>query len=187
MAGANDAALVVAVSEAGALGSLPCAMLSVDRMRVELGRIRQQMDRSFSMNFFCHEPPDAGASGVQIGSALLGCPESTISDSHRSALHVATDADTALTNVFSGRPARGVMNCVMREVGPMVADAPPFPTAGVALAPLKAAAETDGKDDFTSLWSGQGARLFREMRAKALVRVLVEEAAQRFVALRRED
>ena len=86
------------------------------------------------------------------------------------------DDQTALTNVFSGRPARGIPNRVMREVGPISESAPAFPTAGGALAPLKVAAEAQGLDDFTPLWSGQAAPLGREIGAGELTRTLAAEA-----------
>jgi nitronate monooxygenase len=335
MAGANGSAMAIAVSEAGGLGSLPCAMLDADKVRAEIGVIRQQTDRPFNVNFFCHTPaaPDAqraaawkarlapyyrgfgldgsaeapavnrapfdvamceiveelrpkvvsfhfglpekallnrvkttgavvlssattveearwlaergcdaiiaqgyeagghrgmfltdavatqagtfallpqvvdavevpviaaggiadgrgvaaafalGASGVQVGTAYLFTPESLISDLHRAALRHASDDGTALTNVFSGRPARGLMNRVMREVGPMSADAPAFPTAGGALAPLKAKAEAEGSSDFSSLWSGQAASLAREVRAGELTRQLAADAQDCLSAL----
>jgi nitronate monooxygenase len=124
-----------------------------------------------------------GASGVQIGTAYLFTPESLISPLHRAALRVACDDQTALTNVFSGRPARGLMNRIMREVGPISDVAPVFPTAGNALAPLKAKAEASGVSDFSSLWSGQSASLGREIGASDLTRQLAEEAAQRLSLL----
>ena len=117
-----------------------------------------------------------GASGVQIGTAYLFTPESLISDLHREALRNVRDDQTALTNVFSGRPARGILNRVMREVGPISESAPAFPTAGGALAPLKVAAEAQGSDDFTPLWSGQAAPLGREIGAGELTRTLMAEA-----------
>lgn len=335
MAGANGSALAIAVSEAGGLGSLPCAMLNEDKMRAEAGNIRQQTAKPFSMNFFCHtvttptaaqqaawkdrlapfyaeyglDPadvppaairrafdegmcalvedikpnvvsfhfglPDAtllarvkatgarvlssattvkearwleengcdaiiaqgseagghrgmfltkdvtaqagsmallpqvvdavtvpviaaggiadgraiaaafalGAAGVQIGTAFLFTPQSLISDLHRAALHQATDDQTVITNVFSGKPARGMINRVIREVGPMSTDTPPFPTAGNALAPLKAKAEADGSGDFTSLWSGQAAALARDMDAGELTRSLASDAQKRLKSL----
>ncbi len=85
--------------------------------------------------------------------------------------------------VFSGRPARGLMNRVMREVGPMSDQAPAFPTAGRALAPLKAEAEAAENTDFTSLWSGQAARLGREIGAGDLTRELATDARRRLEAL----
>ncbi len=332
MAGANGSALAAAVSAAGALGSLPCAMLDAEKIRAEIGVIRQRTGAPLNLNFFCHTPPkpdpeaarawkdrlrpyyaelgldpeaeapavsrapfdettcrvveelrpeivsfhyglpeapllarvkaagckvlssattvaeaewleargcdaiiaqgseagghrgiflnddvfaqagtmalvpqvvDAvdvpviaaggiadgrgiaaafalGASGVQIGTAYLFTPESLVSDLHRAALKGARDDGTALTNIFSGRPARGILNRVMREVGPLTDAAPAFPTAGGALAPLKAAAEAKGSGDFTPLWSGQSARLGREMSAGDLTRVLSEEAGAHF-------
>ena len=96
-----------------------------------------------------------GAAGAQIGTAYLFTPESLITDLYRAALRAARDDQTALTNVFSGRPSRGLMNRVMREVGPMSDRAPAYPTAGRALAPLKARAEAAGSSDFSLLWSGR--------------------------------
>lgn len=132
-----------------------------------------------------------GAAGVQLGTAYLFTPESLITDLHRSALRDSHDDHTALTNVFSGRPARAIMNRIMREVGPMSDEAPPFPTAGGALAPLKASAEAAGAADFSSLWSGQSARLGREIGCGDLTRQLAASAQQRLEALtcshRRDD
>jgi nitronate monooxygenase len=95
---------------------------------------------------------------------------------HRAALRSARDNTTALTNVFTGRPARSVINRAVRELGPLTHDAPAFPLAGNALAPLKASAEAQGSSDFGSLWSGQAARLGREMPAGELTRTLAAEA-----------
>ncbi len=124
-----------------------------------------------------------GAAAVQIGTAYLFTPESLITDLHRAALRDARDDRTALTNVFTGRPSRGLMNRVMREVGPMSDAAPAFPMAGGALAPLKARAEAAGSTDFSMLWAGQAAPLGREIGAADLTRRLADEAAQRLAAL----
>lgn len=314
MAGANDAAMVIAVSGAGGLGSLPCAMLDVDGLRQQLETITAATQQPFNVNFFCHKverpspvqdalwseallpyykevgldvsepvagnsrepfseamcelveefkpavvsfhfglPEEAllmrvkatgckvmssattldeaiwlekkgcdvviaqgveagghrgmfrtsdvdaqssllvllpqiidavnvpviaaggiadrrgiaavqglGASGVQLGTAYLFCHESLISDLHRLAL-LDTPADsTALTNIFSGRPARGLINRVMREIGPICDSAPPFPAAGTKLTPLKSHHEKNASTDFSSLWSGEGYALTRE-------------------------
>ena len=120
-----------------------------------------------------------GASAVQLGTAYLFTPEATITPMHREALRTAKDDGTALTNLFTGRPARGLVNRVMREVGPLSADAPAFPTAGGALMPLKAKAEAAGSADFSSLWSGQAAALGREMGAGDLTRQLWTEVLER--------
>ncbi|MBO0765376.1 MAG: nitronate monooxygenase, partial [Hyphomicrobiaceae bacterium] len=292
MAGANASAMAIAVSEAGGLGSLPCAMLNAAKVRAEIGVIRQRTRRPINVNFFCHTPPNPdpqresawrarlnayyaelglaadaaapavararfdaatceiledlkpevvsfhfglpapallarvkaagcrvlssattveegrwlqergcdgiiaqgyeagghrgmfltrdiatqagilallpqvvdavkvpviaaggiadgrgiaaafalGASGVQVGTAYLFTPEATITDLHRAALRGAREDGTALTNLFSGRPARALVNRLMCEVGPISELAPAFPTAGGALGPLKAKA-----------------------------------------------
>ena len=124
-----------------------------------------------------------GASGVQIGSAYLRCPESKVTAAARTALAQAHDDSTVITNVMTGRPARGVANRVMREVGPISPDAPAFPHAATALGPLKAAAEKLGKVDFTNLWAGQALRMGREMPAAELTRSLAGAALARFGAL----
>ncbi|HEY7688069.1 MAG TPA: nitronate monooxygenase family protein [Dongiaceae bacterium] len=124
-----------------------------------------------------------GAAGAQVGTAYLFCPEANVASLHRAALKTARDDSTALTNLFTGRPARGIINRLMREVGPLSPDAPAFPTAGGALAPLKAAAEAKGSADFGSLWSGQAAALGREMPAGELTRHLAREAQARLKAL----
>jgi nitronate monooxygenase len=331
MAGAMDADLVIAASQGGALGSLPCAMLSVEKAREQINIIRQRVSAPVSMNFFCHKAVDAdpqreaawrrrlepyyrelgldpatpinaanrapfdavmcelveelkpevvsfqfglpdpallkrvkaagcvvissativkeaiwleengadaiiaqgaeagghrgmfltnniaeqpgtfalvpqvvdavkvpviaaggiadgrgiaaafalGAAGVQIGSAYLRCPESKVTASVRTALAQALDDSTVITNVMTGRPARAVMNRVMREIGPLSPDAPAFPHAATGLAPLKAAAEKLGKVDFTNLWAGQAIRLGREMPAAELTRALAGAALAR--------
>ncbi len=100
-----------------------------------------------------------GAAGVQVGTAYMLCPEATTSAVHRAALQNALQSDaaqhTALTTLFTGRPARGIVNRLMRELGPLHQAAPPFPTATAAIAPLRAAAEKQGLGDFSPLWSGQ--------------------------------
>jgi nitronate monooxygenase len=117
-----------------------------------------------------------GASGVQIGTAYLHCPESKITPPHRAALKDAKDDGTALTNLMTGRPARGFINRVMREIGPINPIAPEFPLAGGALAPLHAKAQSQGSGDFSSMWAGQAAPLGRDMPARALTEKLVSEA-----------
>jgi nitronate monooxygenase len=307
MAGAQGSAMAIAVSNAGGLGSLPCAMLAPDAMRKELAAIRAATDKPYNVNFFCHTqpPPDPaaeahwrevltpyyrefgidpatipagpgrlpfsseaadildefqpavvsfhfglpgealmqrvrrmgarilasattldealwlrergvdaiiaqgleagghrgmfltddlstqvgsfallrqvvqavdlpviaaggiadaegvaaamalGAAGVQAGTAYLLCPESTISQLHRKALASPEARHTAVTNLFTGRPARGIVNRVIRELGPVNAEVPAFPLATSAIAPLRAKAEAQGVDGFSPLWSGQ--------------------------------
>ncbi|MGI9075573.1 MAG: NAD(P)H-dependent flavin oxidoreductase [Bryobacteraceae bacterium] len=331
MAGAVLSDMVIAVSEAGGLGSLPCAMLSPDQMRAELTAIRRQTSRPININFFCHRPPqidpgreaawkqrlasyytelgldpeapvptssrtpfdsaacdlllefkpqvvsfhfglptkdllarvkstgakilssattveearwlesegcdaiiaqgyeagghrgmfldseistqvgtmalvpqvvdavkvpviaaggiaDArgilaafalGASAVQIGTAYLFCREAKISAAHRGALKHAKDNQTVLTNVFTGRPARGIINRIVREVGPMSDLAPEFPLAAVAIAPLRSRSEAMNSDDFVPLWSGQAAHLARELPAGEVTRQLAADTLKK--------
>lgn len=108
-----------------------------------------------------------GAAMVQVGTAYLFTPQARVPEAHRAALRAARDDATLVTNVFTGRPARGIATRLVREVGPLCADAPAFPTAGAALAPLRARAESRGRDDFTNLWAGQAAALARDRAAGA--------------------
>jgi nitronate monooxygenase len=325
MAGVQGSALAIAVSSAGGLGSLPCAMLGIDAMRQELEAIKAHTTRPFNVNFFCHEPPAAdagrekawrnaltpyyeemgldvasvaagpgrtpfsdaaadvlqtckpavvsfhfglpspalldrvrawgskilssattveearwleahgvdaviaqgleagghrgmflsndlskqlgtfallpqvidavslpviaaggiadangvaaalalGAAGVQVGTAYLLCPEATTSAVHRAALKNESARHTALTNLYSGRPARGIVNRLMKELGPISDVAPAFPLASTAIAPLRAKAESLGSGDFSPLWSGQNASGCKEVPAAELTRELV--------------
>ena len=120
-----------------------------------------------------------GASAVQIGTGYLLCPEAKISALHRDALRSPGALETALTNVFTGRPARGIVNRLVDEVGPLSAAAPGFPRATGAVLPLRGAAEAVGDTSFTSLWSGQAARLAVERSAGELTRLLAAGALER--------
>jgi len=113
-----------------------------------------------------------GAVAAQVGTAYLLCPEATTSAVHRAALSGDAARHTALTNLFTGRPARGIVNRVMRDLGPMRADLPPFPLASTAILPLRAAAEAKGSGDFSPLWAGQNAAGCRAVSAGALTRQL---------------
>ncbi|MCP2021119.1 UNVERIFIED_ORG: nitronate monooxygenase [Pseudomonas reinekei] len=329
MAGATNSSMVIAACNAGGLGSMPAAMLSIDQLREELKTIRQHTRRPINVNFFCHQPPtpdeqraqdwknllqpyyqelgadfdaptpvsnrapfddaacqvieefrpevvsfhfglpekslldrvkatgakvlssattveeavwleqhgcdaiiamgyeagghrgmflsddlssqvgtfalvpqvvdavkvpviaaggiaDArgvaaafmlGASAVQVGTAYLFTPEAKVSPSHHKALRTAKESETAVTNVFTGRPARGILNRVMRELGPMSTKAPAFPLAGGALMPLRA----KGEADFSNLWAGQAFTLGVELTTEALTRKLAEEGLARLL------
>lgn len=113
-----------------------------------------------------------GASGVQVGTAYLLCDEATTSDVHRVALKSPGARHTAVTNVFTGRPARGIVNRLMREVGPLSAVAPAFPLAAGAVTPLRVRAEAQGSGDFTPLWCGQHTSGCKEVPAADLTRAL---------------
>ena len=113
-----------------------------------------------------------GAAAAQVGTAYLSCPEATTSPVHRAALKAAGADLTALTNLFTGRPARGVVNRLMREIGPINAAAPAFPLASGAIAPLRAKAEARGSGDFTGMWAGQHIRRGPDLPAARLTREL---------------
>jgi len=327
MAGVQGSELAVAVSSAGGLGSLPCAMLSPDAIREELRAIRARTDRPFNVNFFCHVPPEPsaereagwraalspyyrefgieisaipdgqgrapfdrqaadlleafrpavvsfhfglpsaallgrvkgwgskilssattveearwleahgadaiiaqgldagghrgmflshdlstqvgtfallpqivravklpvvaaggiadatgvaaalalGAAGVQVGTAYLLCPEARTSAVHRAALKSGAARTTAVTNLFTGRPARAIVNRIVRELGPISAATPAFPLAVAAIAPLRSHAEKLDSGDFSPLWSGQNASGCREIPAADLTRELASK------------
>jgi len=124
-----------------------------------------------------------GAAGVQIGTAFLHTPEARISDTHRKALASSRDEDSVLTNVFTGRPARGLRNRIIDEVGPVSADAPAFPLATGYIGPLRARAEAAGSRDFSPLWTGQAGSLGRAMPAGELTVKLAEDALARLSVL----
>jgi nitronate monooxygenase len=114
-----------------------------------------------------------GAVAVQVGTAYLRCPEATTSPLHRAALRSTSSRHTAITRLFSGRPARGIVNRLIRELGAMNEVAPPFPLAASALAPLRARAESLGDDGFSPLWCGQNATGCLDVPAADLTRLLV--------------
>lgn len=115
-----------------------------------------------------------GADAVQIGTAYLCCPEATTSAIHRNALLSPQAGDTALTNLFSGRPARGIVNRVMRELGPISPSAPAFPLATAGITPLRAAAEKLGSGDFSPLWAGQNAKVIQSIPAGELTQRYID-------------
>jgi nitronate monooxygenase len=120
-----------------------------------------------------------GAAAVQIGTAYMLTPEAKVTPAHREALRHAGEHHTLLTTLFTGRPARGFVNRIMRDLGALNPTAPSFPLAVGALLPLKAKAEPTGSTDFTNLWSGQAASLAREMTAGELTRRLAAEALKK--------
>lgn len=113
-----------------------------------------------------------GAAGVSVGTGYLLCPEATTKSLHRAALKSDAAGRTAITNLLTGRPARGICNRIMRELGPMSDLAPPFPLAIAAITALRAKAEEQGRGDFSSLWSGQNASALKEIAAADLTRRL---------------
>jgi nitronate monooxygenase len=113
-----------------------------------------------------------GAAGAQIGTAYLLCPEATTSALHRAALKSDAARHTALTNLFTGRPARGIVNRVIRELGASNSTVPEFPLATSAITPVRAKAESQASGEFSPLWSGQNPSGCKEIPAAALTREL---------------
>lgn len=114
-----------------------------------------------------------GAAGVQVGTAYLCSHEASTSPVHRAALQSEAARHTAITTLFSGRPARGIVNRLMRELGPLHPAAPAFPTATAAIAPLRAHWERQGSGDFSPLWAGQNASGCRSAPAADITRSLL--------------
>ena len=151
-------------TQIGTFALLPQIVRAVDIPVIAAGGIADAKGVAAALSF--------GAIAAQLGTAFLLCPESLSGPIHRAALKGGAARHTALTNLFSGRPARGIVNRVMRELGPISALAPSFPTATTAIAPLRARAEALGLGDFTPLWSGQNNSGCKEIPAAELTRAL---------------
>jgi nitronate monooxygenase len=147
----------------GTFSLLPQVVDAVDVPVIAAGGIadRRGVEAAFAL----------GAAAVQVGTAYLFTPEARLAAVHRAALREA-DRPTALTNLFTGRPARGLVNRAMRDLGPLSDLAPSFPTAGTALGPLRQAAEAAGRDDFSPIWAGQSFPLARPTTTAELTRML---------------
>jgi nitronate monooxygenase len=154
-------------SQAGTIALLPQIVRAVKLPVIAAGGIADASGVAAAMAL--------GAAGVQIGTAYLLCPEATTSAVHRAALKSAAARHTALTNLFTGRPARGIVNRIMKELGPINTAVPAFPLATAAIAPLRAKAESTGSGDFSPLWSGQNASGCKEIPAAQLTRALAVE------------
>jgi nitronate monooxygenase len=113
-----------------------------------------------------------GATAVQVGTAYLLCQEAQTSSLHRHALKQEKSQHTALTNIFSGKPARGIVNRAMRELGYMSDYVPEFPFASIEMTELRKRAESQGMDDFSPLWCGQNTQGCREISAKEMTLAL---------------
>ncbi|MGS5084876.1 NAD(P)H-dependent flavin oxidoreductase [Hydrogenophaga sp. A37] len=150
----------------GSVALLPQIVAAVDVPVIAAGGIADAAGVAAAMAL--------GAAGIQVGTAYLCCPETTTSALHRAALQSEAAHHTALTNLFTGRPARGIVNRVMRELGPMSPAAPAFPLATAAMAPLRAHFEALGSGDFSPLWSGQNASGCRSIPAAELTHQLAQ-------------
>ena len=153
-------------TQVGTFALLPQIVAAVDVPVIAAGGIADAAGVAAAMAL--------GAAGVQVGTAYLCCPETTTSALHRAALQSEAAHHTALTNLFTGRPARGIVNRVMRELGPMSLAPPAFPLATAAIAPLRAHFEALGSGDFSPLWSGQNASGCQALPAAELTHLLAQ-------------
>lgn len=134
-------------TQMGTFALLPQIIRAVNVPVVAAGGIADAKGIHAAMGF--------GAAGVQIGTSFLLCDESNASPMHRAALGGEMASHTCLTNLFTGRPARSIVNRFMREMGAINRHAPSFPLATAAITPLRAAAEALASMDFSPLWAGQ--------------------------------
>ncbi|MER8500608.1 nitronate monooxygenase [Mesorhizobium sp. M0204] len=118
-----------------------------------------------------------GASGVQIGTAFLACPEANVQPVYRAALRSANDESTSVTRCFTGRPARVVRNRFVMEMAGEEDAALAFPLQASLVMPLSMAKDESKRADFLPIWAGQGVAKLRQMPAAALVEKLVTEAS----------
>jgi len=151
-------------SQLGTFALLPQVVAAVGVPVIAAGGIADATGVSAAMRL--------GATAVQVGTAYLLCEEATTRAVHRAALQDEGARHTALTNLFSGGLARGIVNRAMRELGPIHPLAPPFPLAAAAMAPLRSRAEAAGKGDFSPLWAGQNVTGCKPVSAAALTRTL---------------
>ncbi len=125
-----------------------------------------------------------GAQAAQIGTAFLLCLESAASEAHRKLIVNMDGDDTAITRVFSGKPARAVRNKIIERDERAPLPVLPFPVQQKLMAPLRAASAREGSPDYIAGWSGQAGSLARPLPAKDLVRTLVDEACDTIERLR---
>jgi nitronate monooxygenase len=151
-------------TQVGTLALVPQIVRAVDAPVIAAGGIADAKSVAAALSL--------GAAAVQVGTAYMLCPEATTSPVHRAALKSQVAGHTALTNLFTGRLARGIVNRLMKELGPISSVAPAFPLASTAIAPLRAKAERIGSGDFSPLWCGQNASGCMEIPAAALTRQL---------------
>ncbi|WP_129139396.1 NAD(P)H-dependent flavin oxidoreductase [Modicisalibacter coralii] len=117
-----------------------------------------------------------GASAAQLGTAFILCPESAANDGYCSTLKSERAETTRMTTTLSGRPARGILNRLIRHADAMPETMPPaYPVAYDAAKRLNAAAAGLGHHEFAAHWAGQSAPLAREFPAGELVSQLIQE------------
>lgn len=154
-------------SQLGTFALLPQIVQAVNVPVVAAGGIAEASGISAAM--------DLGASGVQMGTAFLLCDEALTSQVHRATLESESAKHTALTNIFTGRPARAIVNLAMKELGPIHYGIPEFPLAAGAITPLRTILEAQGSGDFSPLWAGQNVTGCKAISAAELTRELASQ------------
>jgi nitronate monooxygenase len=129
-----------------------------------------------------------GAQAAQLGTAFIPCPESGAPRVHKERVLAAREDETLVTEKFSGKPARGLANRFMREMGERNAPQLAFPAQNALTGKLRTAAAKAGNPDFVAMWAGQAVALSRALPAAELVAALEAETLEcldRLAALRR--
>lgn len=120
----------------------------------------------------------AGASGVQMGTAFLTCPESGIPDVYKKILLNQQQDNTVLTRVFSGKLARGIRNKFINCMDNKKQNILNYPIQNSLTTAMRKKAKEKNNTDFMSLWAGQAASLCRKISATELINILVAEMKQ---------
>ncbi|WP_416401285.1 NAD(P)H-dependent flavin oxidoreductase [Alicycliphilus denitrificans] len=156
--------------EGSLIGTLPLVPACVDALKIPVIAAGGIMDgRGIAA------AQALGAQAVQMGTAFLACPESSIVPAQRAAMAAAQATDTRLTRIFSGRPARGILNQAMRSLQPQEADIPAYPVQNALMGPIRRAAAQAGDAGHIALWAGQGVGAARALPAGELVALLAQE------------
>ncbi|MGW5878549.1 NAD(P)H-dependent flavin oxidoreductase [Nocardiopsis terrae] len=119
-----------------------------------------------------------GADGVQVGTGFLRTRESGASPAHRRALGSEQARTTVLTRLFSGRPARGIANDLVRGMADAEDRVPPYPAQNNLMLPIRARAAELERPDRLNLWSGQAALLAPGGTAGDYLAALVADAGK---------
>ncbi len=117
-----------------------------------------------------------GAEGVQIGTAFLPCEGSGASTALRKALLSKAAIRTDLTDAFTGRLARGMVNRLMDELSDIRSPRLPFPLQHALTQTVAGPASTQERADLMPLWAGQSAGLCRHTQASELMAELIATA-----------
>jgi nitronate monooxygenase len=123
-----------------------------------------------------HAALELGAAAAQLGTAFILCPESAANEGYRAALKSEHATTTRLTSVFSGRPARGIVNQFIQQLDRgSETQVAAYPIAYDAAKRLSAAAAKMGNHNLAAHWAGQGAPMARELPAEELMDKLIQE------------